>query len=239
MLQLNHLWIRIKSCYGNMDYKREIIMNRLETIIDLLRRGRAPEIKIETQAALDEGISAANILEDGLMAGMQIIGDLFKENKIFVPEMLIAARAMAASLAILNPHLVSGEVKKKGTAILGTVKGDLHDIGKNLVKIMMEGKGLVVIDLGVDVAPEKYAAAAKEHGAQIIACSALLTTTMTEMKRVVQAAVDAGIRDSVKIMIGGAPVTESYKNEIGADFYSADAATASDVAIQACLDMAV
>jgi methanogenic corrinoid protein MtbC1 len=222
-----------------MDYKREIIMNRLETIIDLLRRGRAPEIKIETQAALDEGITAADILEDGLMAGMQIIGDLFKENKIFVPEMLIAARAMAASLAILNPHLVSGEVKKKGTAILGTVKGDLHDIGKNLVKIMMEGKGLVVIDLGVDVAPEKYAEAAKEHGAQIIACSALLTTTMTEMKRVVQAAVDAGIRDSVKIMIGGAPVTENYKNEIGADFYSADAATASDVAIQACLDMAV
>ncbi|NQT57852.1 MAG: cobalamin B12-binding domain-containing protein [Bacteroidetes bacterium] len=143
-------------------------MNRLETIIDLLQRGRAPEIKLETQAALDEGISAASILEDGLM----------------------------------------------------------------------EGKGLVVIDLGVDVAPEKYADAAKEHNAQIIACSALLTTTMTEMKRVVEAAVAAGIRDSVKIMIGGAPVTESYKLEIGADFYSADAASASDVAVQACLGMA-
>jgi methanogenic corrinoid protein MtbC1 len=214
-------------------------MNRLENIIDLLRKGRAKEIKVETQAALDEGISAGTILEDGLMEGMNIIGNLFKENKIFVPEMLIAARAMAASLEILNPHLVTGEVKKKGTAILGTVKGDLHDIGKNLVKIMMEGKGLVVIDLGVDVAPERYAEAAKENNAQIIACSALLTTTMTEMKRVVEAAVAAGIRDSVKIMIGGAPVTESYKLAIGADLYSADAASASDDAVQACLDLAV
>lgn len=206
----------------------------MEKIIDLLRRGRAPEIKSATEEALKNGSTAEEILENGLMAGMQIVGDLFKENKIFVPEMLIAARAMTASLQILRPHLVASEVKSKGVAVLATVKGDLHDIGKNLVKIMLEGKGIEVIDLGVDVAPEKLVEAAIEYNAQIIACSALLTTTMTEMERVVKAVDEAGIHDRVKIMIGGAPVTDSYRDSIGADFYAADAATASDVAVKIC-----
>ena len=207
---------------------------QFETIIQLLRKGKAADIKIETQNALDSGFTPKEILEEALMEGMSIVGELFKNNQIFVPEMLIAARAMNASLSVLKPHLVTGDVVQKGTVILGTVKGDLHDIGKNLVKIMMEGKGLEVIDLGVDVPAESFVQKAAEHNAQIIALSALLTTTMAEMGNVVKAFEQAGTRNKVKILIGGAPVSETFRIQIGADFYTSDATSAADAAILLC-----
>lgn len=209
-------------------------MSILNEISELLQKGKAKDVKELVQKALDEGISPKDILEQGLLAGMSIIGGKFKNNEVYVPEVLIAARAMNGGTEILKPHLASSGVTAAGKVILGTVKGDLHDIGKNLVRMMMEGKGLEVIDLGVDVPAEKFIEAAKSEGAQIIACSALLTTTMNEMKTVVDAAAAAGIRDKVKIMIGGAPVTDSFCQSIGADAYTPDAASASDVAANFC-----
>ena len=183
---------------------------------------------------MDEGISPQEILEDGLLAGMNIIGGKFKNNEVFVPEVLVAARAMNKGITVLRPLLVAAGVEEKGTVILGTVKGDLHDIGKNLVRMMMEGKGLKVVDLGVDVPASAFIDAAKEHNAKIIACSALLTTTMGEMENVVKKANEAGIHDKVKIMIGGAPVTQSFCDQIGADCYTPDAASAADAAVAFC-----
>ncbi len=209
-------------------------MSILTEISELLQKGKANEVKELAQKGLDEGLAAKSILEEGLMPGMAIIGDKFKKNEVYVPEVLIAARAMNAGIAILKPHMADSDVINKGTVVLGTVKGDLHDIGKNLVKIMMEGKGMNVVDLGIDVSPEKFVEAAKENSAQVIACSALLTTTMTEMENVVKALVEAGIRDGVTIMVGGAPVTQSYCDSIGADRYAPDAASAADEAIAAC-----
>lgn len=209
-------------------------MGILEEMSTLMQQGRAPKVKEAVTQALEEGIGAKEILEKGLLSGMSIVGEKFKNNEIFVPEVLIAARAMNAGVEILKPHLASAGVETKGTAVIGTVKGDLHDIGKNLVRMMLEGKGLEVIDLGVDVAPETFVEKAKEHNADIICCSALLTTTMGEMKNVVEAATAAGIRDDVKIMIGGAPVTQDFCESIGADFYTPDAASASDVALGIC-----
>ncbi len=168
---------------------------------------------------------------------MNVIGVKFKNNEVYVPDVLIAARAMNAGTALLKPLLASDGVEAKGKVVIGTVKGDLHDIGKNLVRMMMEGKGLEVIDLGVDVPPEKFIDSAKETGAQIIACSALLTTTMGEMQKVIDATQTAGIRDKVKIMIGGAPVTENYCKQINADYYTPDAASAAEVAAKICMDM--
>ena len=204
----------------------------LNAISEALQKGKAPVVKELVQAALNEKTTARAILESGLMAGMNIIGRKFKNNEIYVPEVLIAARAMNAGIEILRPYLVSEDVKPVGTVVIGTVKGDLHDIGKNLVKMMMEGKGLQVIDLGTDVSAEKFVASAKEHKAQIICASALLTTTMTEMKNVVAEAQKSGIRDQVKIMVGGAPVTQQYCESIGADAYSPDAASAADRAVE-------
>jgi len=209
-------------------------MNILKEISTLLQQGRAPKVKELVALALEEGISPKRILDEGLLDGMGIIGGKFKNNEVFVPEVLIAARAMNQGVEILKPHLVKEGVQSKGTVVLGTVKGDLHDIGKNLVKMMMEGKGLKVIDLGVDVESDKFVQAAKENNANIIACSALLTTTMGVMKEVVEK-VNASCLDSVKIMVGGAPITQSYCESIGADFYAADAATASDIALQICV----
>ena len=209
-------------------------MSILDDISALLQKGKANEVKANVQKALDEGIGAKSILEDGLMAGMNIIGGKFKRNEVYVPEVLIAARAMNAGLEPLKPHLVSAGVKSKGTVVIGTVKGDLHDIGKNLVRMMMEGKGLKVVDLGVDVSSDKFVAAAKEHKADIVCCSALLTTTMTEMKNVVESIKSSGIRDKLVIMVGGAPITDSFCKSIGADIYSADAASAADAAVLAC-----
>ena len=205
-------------------------MSLLEDVSLALQAGRAPKVKELVQQAVDEGIPAKDVLEQGLLSGMSVVGEKFKNNEVFVPEVLIAARAMNAGVAILKPYLTEAGVEAKGTAVIGTVKGDLHDIGKNLVKMMLEGRGLNVIDLGVDVEPERFVQAAIDNEADIICCSALLTTTMGEMKHVVEAAAAKGIRDKVKIMIGGAPVTQSFADEIGADGYAPDAASAADLA---------
>ena len=210
-------------------------MSLLEDVSLALQAGRAPKVKELVQQAVDEGIPAKDVLEQGLLSGMSVVGEKFKNNEVFVPEVLIAARAMNAGVAILKPYLTEAGVEAKGTAVIGTVKGDLHDIGKNLVKMMLEGRGLNVIDLGVDVEPERFVQAAIDNEADIICCSALLTTTMGEVKHVVEAAAAKGIRDKVKIMIGGAPVTQSFCDSIGADCYTADAASAADEALKFCV----
>lgn len=209
-------------------------MSILNEISQFLQQGRAKNVKELVQKALDDGIDAKTVLEEGLLSGMGVVGEKFKNNEVYVPDVLIAARAMNAGTEILKPLLVSSGVKAIGKVVLGTVKGDLHDIGKNLVRMMMEGKGLEVVDLGIDVSAEKFVASARETGAQIIACSALLTTTMGEMKSVVEAAKEAGIRDSVTIMVGGAPVTDNFCKSIGADIYTSDAASAADEAARVC-----
>ncbi|MEI6385441.1 MAG: corrinoid protein [Spirochaetota bacterium] len=209
-------------------------MSTLEDISALLQKGKANDVKANVEKAIAEGLDARTILEEGLMAGMNIIGGKFKRNEVYVPEVLIAARAMNAGLVPLKPLLVSAGVKATGIVVLGTVKGDLHDIGKNLVKMMMEGKGLEVHDIGVDATSDKFVAAAKEFNADVVACSALLTTTMNEMKSVVEALRNAGIRDKVTIMVGGAPVTDTFCKSIGADLYSPDAASAAEAAVAAC-----
>lgn len=209
-------------------------MSVLEEISEYLQKGRAPIVKQKVQEALDAGISAKDILEKGLLSGMSIIGEKFKNNEVFVPEVLIAARAMNMGVSVLKPYLASAGVVSKGTAVIGTVRGDLHDIGKNLVKMMLEGKGITVIDLGTDVAPETFVDAAVQNNAQLICCSALLTTTMGEMRNVVECAKEKGIRGKVKIMVGGAPVTQSFCDSIGADCYTPDAASAADAAVELC-----
>ena len=206
----------------------------LDDISSMLQSGRAPKVKELVQQALDEGITAQTILDEGLLVGMSIIGEKFKNNEVFIPEVLIAARAMNAGVEILKPHLAQSGAQAKGTVIIGTVKGDLHDIGKNLVKMMIEGKGINVIDLGVDVPGEKFVEAAIEHNADVICCSALLTTTMGEMKGVVDLAAERGVRDRFKIMVGGAPVTQDFCDTIGADCYTSDAASAADSALALC-----
>jgi corrinoid protein of di/trimethylamine methyltransferase len=209
-------------------------MSIFEEMSSFLQQGRAPKVKELVAQALESGESPEKILNEGLLSGMSVVGEKFKNNEVYVPEVLIAARAMNAGMEILKPALGSGGATSRGKAVLGTVKGDLHDIGKNLVKIMLEGKGIEVIDLGTDVAPEKFVEAAVEQNANIIACSALLTTTMGVMKDVVDKAVQMGVRDKFSIMVGGAPVTENYKNSIGADYYAPDAASASDIALKVC-----
>ena len=209
-------------------------MSLLEQISTALQKGKAKDIKELVQQAIDQNIPAETILNDGLMAGMNVIGGKFKRNEVFVPEVLVAGRAMNIGTAMLKPLLVKDGVKNKGRVVIGTVKGDLHDIGKNLVKMMLEGKGLEVIDLGTDVSPEQFVETAKNENCQIICCSALLTTTMGVMGDVVKALDQAGLRDKVKIMVGGAPVTEAFCEQIGADKYTPDAATAADAAVELC-----
>jgi corrinoid protein of di/trimethylamine methyltransferase len=209
-------------------------MSLLTEMSEALQKGKAKEVEEMAKKAMDEGIGGKQILNEGLMSGMAIIGEKFKKNEVYVPEVLIAARAMNAGIAVIKPTLQEGDNESKGKVVLGTVKGDLHDIGKNLVRIMMEGKGLEVVDLGIDTPAEKFIEEAQNNNAQIIACSALLTTTMTEMENVVKASKEAGIGDKVKVMIGGAPVTDNYKESIGADVYAPDAASAADAAIAAC-----
>ncbi len=199
-----------------------------------LQAGKAKDVKALVQQAIDEGVPAKQILEEGLLSGMSVIGEKFKNNEVFVPEVLVAARAMNMGASLLKPLLAQEGVKASGKVCIGTVRGDLHDIGKNLVKMMLEGKGLEVVDLGTDVAPEAFVQAAVEQGCQIICCSALLTTTMGVMREVVEAAEAAGIRDKVKIMVGGAPVTDAYCKQIGADAYTPDAASAADRAVAFC-----
>ncbi len=206
-------------------------MSLLEDISAALQKGKAKDVKELVQQAIDQGLGAQTILEEGLLSGMNIIGGKFKRNEVYVPEVLIAARAMNAGTVLLKPLLASAGVEATGKVVIGTVKGDLHDIGKNLVRMMMEGKGLEVIDLGVDVSAEKFVQAISEHKADVVALSALLTTTMNEMKSVIEALDAAGLRDKVKVMIGGAPITESFRASIGADAYTPDAASASESAI--------
>ena len=195
----------------------------LKEIYDSTIAGNAPKVKELVEKALAEGVKPGDIITNQLIPAMGEVGDRFARNEFYVPEMLIAARAMQGGLAILKPLLVEDEIVSAGRVVIGTVKGDLHDIGKNLVSMMLEGAGFEVTDLGVDVAPQKFAEAVKESQAQIVALSALLTTTMTMMKDTISALSEAGVRDQVKVIIGGAPVTQSYANEIGADGYADDA----------------
>ena len=207
-------------------------MSILSEMSEALQKGRAKLVKELVNKAIEEGYSAKEILENGLLPGMNVVGAKFKNNEVFVPEVLVAARAMNAGTELLKPLMNAAGMEPIGKACLGTVKGDLHDIGKNLVRMMLEGKGIEVIDLGVDVAPETFVQTAKEQGCQIIACSALLTTTMPVMADVVKAAKEAGIRSQVKIMIGGAPTTEQFCRNIGADAYTPDAASAAEKAAE-------
>lgn len=206
-------------------------MELFDQISQNLQAGKAKIVKGLVQQAIDEGLPAQQILEEGLLSGMNVIGEKFKNNEIFVPEVLVAARAMNMGAGLLKPLLAQGDVQSGGKVCIGTVKGDLHDIGKNLVKMMMEGKGLEVVDLGTDVSPETFVKTAQEQNCQVICCSALLTTTMGVMEDVVKAAEEAGIRGKVKIMVGGAPVTQAFCDQIGADVYTADAASAADAAV--------
>jgi corrinoid protein of di/trimethylamine methyltransferase len=206
----------------------------LNEISENLQKGKAKIVAELVQKALDEGVAPDAILNEGLLAGMNIIGEKFKVNEVYVPEVLVAARAMNKGTAILKPHLAAAGVQATGKVCIGTVQGDLHDIGKNLVKMMLEGKGLEVVDLGSDVAPETFVQTAIEQNCQVICLSALLTTTMGVMEDVVKKAVEMGVRDKVKIMIGGAPVNEDFCKKIGADLYTPDAASAADAAVEFC-----
>jgi methylmalonyl-CoA mutase cobalamin-binding domain/chain len=215
-------------------YKGEDKMSICMEISENLQKGKAKIVKELVAKALEEGMPAAQILNEALLSGMSIVGEKFKKNEVYVPEVLVAARAMNMGTEILKPHLASLGVTATGKVCIGTVQGDLHDIGKNLVKMMMEGKGLEVVDLGTDVSPEKFIQAAIEENCQVICCSALLTTTMGVMEEVVKAAEAAGIRDKVKIMVGGAPVTDNFCDQIKADCYTSDAASAADAAVEFC-----
>lgn len=204
-------------------------MVELQEIAANLIKGNAPKVKELTKEAINGGQDVREVLKEGLIAGMNVVGKKFKNNEFYVPEVLIAARAMKSGMEIVKPILAEKNIKGLGTVILGTVRGDLHDIGKNLVGMMLEGGGFEVVDLGVDVSPEKFVEAAKEKKAEVIALSALLTTTMVAMKEVIEAVRKSEVNDA-KIMIGGAPVTQSYADEIGANGYAPDAASAVDKA---------
>lgn len=211
-------------------------MSTIQEISEWLQKGRAKNVKALVQQALDEGIDAKTILQEGLLDGMMIIGGKFKRNEVFVPEVLVAARAMNVGMTILEPKLVEAGNEPIGKAVIGTVKGDLHDIGKNLVAMMFKGAGFEVCDIGVDVEADTFIDKAEEIGADVIGMSALLTTTMPNMKDVIQALEERGIREKYIVMVGGAPVNESFAKEIGADYYTPDAATAAEVAKQAVMD---
>ncbi len=198
----------------------------LEKLYEAVLNGNAPAAAAETQAALDSGVPAEEILFKGCIPAMEEVGRLFEEGEKFVPEMLISARAMSAAMGLLRPILVEAGVETIGTVVIGTVAGDLHDIGKNLVKMMLEGAGFEVIDLGVDVGADKFVETAREKKANIIGLSALLTTTMPGMKAVIDALQEAGVRDEIKVMIGGAPITQDFADEIGADGFAPDASSA-------------
>jgi 5-methyltetrahydrofolate--homocysteine methyltransferase len=202
----------------------------LQQIASNLYDGEDEVVAELVQKALDQGMGANDVLQGGLIAGMDEVGRDFKAGDLFVPEVLIAARAMHAGMGVLRPLLAESDVPSVGKYLIGTVKGDLHDIGKNLVKMMLEGAGFETVDLGADVEPQAFVEAVKEHQPKLLGMSALLTTTMVQMRATVEALEEAGVRDRVKIMVGGAPVTEAFAREIGADAYAPDAATAVDTA---------
>jgi 5-methyltetrahydrofolate--homocysteine methyltransferase len=203
-------------------------MADLKALADAIIKGDQNASVEITKAALEEGTSAESVLNDGLIAGMEVIGARFKKNEVYIPEVLIAARAMKMAMEVLEPELVKAGVKPRGKFLIGTVQGDLHDIGKNLVAMMLKGAGFEVVDLGVDIGPEKFVEQAKTTGAQVVGMSALLTTTMPSMEKTLNALKEAGV--PAKVMIGGAPVTQGYADKIGADGYSPDAASAVDLA---------
>jgi 5-methyltetrahydrofolate--homocysteine methyltransferase len=203
---------------------------KVREIYNSIVEGNAPGTLAGVREALAEGLEPAVILNDGMIAAMRDVGKRFEEGEYFVPEMLIAARAMQSGLSLLKPHLKDAHIKSAGKIAIGTVKGDLHDIGKNLVGMMMEGAGFEIIDLGTDVSPEKFVDAVQTQQVDMIGLSALLTTTMSNMKATIDALQAAGVRDRVKVIIGGAPVTEEYATQVGADGYAADASRAVAVA---------
>ena len=205
-------------------------MAEIHEISEFLQKGRAKNVKALVQEAIDEGKDPKENLNDGLLAGMMVIGEKFKNNEVFVPEVLVAARALNAGLAILEPKLIEVGNEPVGKVVIGTVKGDLHDIGKNLVAMMMKGVGFEVIDVGVDVEPAAFIDKAEETGANIICMSALLTTTMPSMQAVIDELSSRGLRDKYIVMVGGAPVNQSFADQIGADYYTPDAATAAETA---------
>lgn len=205
-------------------------MSIFEELSEKVQKGRAKEVVALVTSGLEQGIAPADLLNQGLVAGMNVIGEKFKNNEVFVPEVLVAARAMSKGMQTLKPALTQDGVEPLGKCVICTVRGDMHDIGKNLVKMMIEGQGIECVDLGVDVEPEKIVEAVKESGAQLVCLSALLTTTMYGQKDVIDALKAAGIRDQVKVMVGGAPVTQNYADEIGADCYTLDAASAAEAA---------
>lgn len=200
--------------------------NHIEQLYQAVLEGDREIARESTEAALAEGIPAAQILNEGMIAAMKEVGRLFEDGEYFVPEMLIAARAMKEALALLKPHLAQAAVKSAGKVVSGTVSGDLHDIGKNLVSVMLEGAGFEIADLGTDVPPEKFVEAVRDHQPDIVAMSALLTTTMPNMRNTIEALEQSGLRDRVKVIVGGAPLTDRYAKEIGADGYAADASRA-------------
>jgi 5-methyltetrahydrofolate--homocysteine methyltransferase len=203
---------------------------QIQGIYDAVVDGQHKVVQQKVQEALDAGMNAEVILNQGLVTAMSEVGRLFEEGEFFVPEMLVAARAMQSGLALLKPHLVDANVQSTGKVVMGTVKGDLHDIGKNLVSMMLEGAAFEIVDLGSDVSPEKFVEAVQTSGAPIVAMSALLTTTMPNMKTTIEALEAAGVRDKVKVIIGGAPITDAYAKQIGADGYASDASRAVSLA---------
>jgi 5-methyltetrahydrofolate--homocysteine methyltransferase len=220
-------------CYGikllSQKFLEEECMAILEDIARGVENGDVALVGELTQKAISEGVAATEIMDSGLIAGMDVVGEKFKNNQLFIPEVLISARAMKAGLGIVRPLLAEANVESKGTIVVGTVKGDLHDIGKNIVGMMLEGAGYQVINLGTDVSVQQFMDVVEKGNADVIGMSALLTTTMTYMKDVIQAVGDAGLRDKVKVMIGGAPITQAYADDINADGYAPDAATAVDL----------
>jgi len=203
---------------------------RINVIYTNIMEGQRDAVVENVQAALDAGIDAPVILNEGMIAAMAEVGRLFEEGEYFVPEMLISARTMQTGLALLKPFLMESDIQSSGKIVIGTVKGDLHDIGKNLVAMMLEGAGFEVVDLGTDVSPVKYVEVTRETNAQIVAMSALLTTTMPSMVATIQALEVAGLRDQVKVMVGGAPITQDYADSIGADGFAPDASRAVSIA---------
>ena len=208
-------------------------MELIKEISEYLQKGRAKNVKELVQQAIDEGLNPKEILNDGLLSGMMIIGAKFKNNEVFVPEVLVAARAMNAGLAILEPKLIEVGNEPVGKAVVGTVKGDLHDIGKNLVVMMLKGAGFEIHDIGIDIDADTFIDKAEEVGADVICMSALLTTTMPSMETCINRLKERGLREKYIVMVGGAPVNDSFAKQIGADYYTPDAATAAEVAKQA------
>ncbi|MFW5993521.1 MAG: corrinoid protein [Halanaerobiaceae bacterium] len=204
-------------------------MADFEKLSESVIKGEEEKVKELVQAAIDEGLEPSEIINQGLISGMNVVGKRFKEGDMFVPEVLLSARSMKGGMELVKPLLVEGDMEEAGRVLLGTVEGDLHDIGKNLVGMMMESGGLEVINLGTDVTAEEFAEAVREHKPDVLGMSALLTTTMLEMKNTIEVLIEEGLRDSVKVIVGGAPVTREFADEIGADGWAPDAASAKDL----------